>query len=150
MASDGLGEDGRSPLTAQALGAMWPDVRSRLRRSLLRTGAGVDAVDEALAEAATRALSRRLPVASPDDFCRWAFVVARNNKSASDPAGTGAQYTPWADVNGSGDISTADVAAVKARLNDDVPEAAPAAPAPSSTLASTSITRDLFSSTAIL
>lgn len=78
MASNGLGEDGRSPLTAQALGAMWPEVRTRLQRSLRRTGAGADAVDEALAEAATRALSRRLPVASPDDFCRWAFVVARN------------------------------------------------------------------------
>lgn len=78
MASDGLGEDGRSPLTAHALGAMWPEVRTRLHRSLRRTGAGADAVEEALAETATRALSRRLPVASPDDFCRWAFVVARN------------------------------------------------------------------------
>lgn len=78
MGPHASGADERPPLTAQALGAMWPEVRDRLHRSLRRSGVSEDAVDEALAEVAARALARRLPAGSPDDFCRWAFVVARN------------------------------------------------------------------------
>jgi hypothetical protein len=62
---------------------------------------------------------RRLGIVTTADY---AFVKARNFDSASDPAGTGAQYTAFADVNASGDISTADIVAVKARLNDDLPD----------------------------
>jgi hypothetical protein len=75
----------------------------------------------------------------------YAFVKARLFDSASDPAGGGAQYTAFADVNGSGDISTADITAVKARLNDDLPELAAAV-----AFEESSITRELFGSTPIV
>lgn len=68
----------RSTLTPDALAAFWPEAHRRLVGRLCGQGVDPTAAEEAVAEAATRALSRGLRVADVDDFCRWAFVVARN------------------------------------------------------------------------
>lgn len=70
------------------------------------------------------------------------FVKARLNRSASDIPSSGAQYTPFADLDGSGRIATGDVNAAKARLNDVLPPATPGARAANALQVST-ITRDL-------
>ena len=58
-----------------------------------------------------------------NSFGDLAFVRARLNRSAENE-GTGATYTPWADLNASGDINSfVDLAAVRARLNDNLPPA---------------------------
>jgi hypothetical protein len=71
----------------------------------------------------------------------YSFTRARLKTSASDPAGGGAQYSPFADVNASGDIRIDDATAVRARLNDDLPVLAASQ---ASAIASSSITRKLF------
>ena len=72
-----------------------------------------------------------------NSFGDLAFVRARLNRSAASPGTSGATYTPWADVNGSGDINSfGDLAAVRARLNDALPAAPAAAPAAQAVFAS--------------
>jgi len=75
------------------------------------------------------------------------FVKARANTSTNDTATTGAIYTAFADLNGSGRIDAIDLGAAKARNNDSLP---PAAAAAAAQLAAASITQDLFGSKAIL
>jgi CheY-like chemotaxis protein len=58
---------------------MWPVARDRLVTALRAGGVEPDRAEDAVAEAFTRALARRLVVRDVDEFCRWAFVVARNN-----------------------------------------------------------------------
>jgi hypothetical protein len=69
---------GRSVLTPALLEEYWPVARERLVNALGANGVADDVAEEAVAEAATRALGRGLVVADVEDFCRWAFVVARN------------------------------------------------------------------------
>lgn len=98
-----------------------------------------------------------------NSFGDLAFVRARHNRRADDAAGTGARYTPWADVNADGQINSfGDLAGVRARLNDAVPPATAASaglfreasllghPYSEPALVSAfSATRDLFGSGAI-
>src|SRR5688500_5629068 len=65
-------------LTPALLEQFWPVARERLVNALGAHGVAESVAEEAVAEAATRALGRRLVVTDVDDFCRWAFVVARN------------------------------------------------------------------------
>lgn len=71
-------ESAGSVLTPTRLEAMWPEARHRIVTSLCAAGVDLEAAEEAMAEAATRALARGLVVEDLDEFCRWAFVVARN------------------------------------------------------------------------
>lgn len=68
----------RSTLTPEALAAFWPAAHDRLVRALRARGVDLATAEDAVAEAAARALSRGLAADNVDDFCRWAFVVARN------------------------------------------------------------------------
>lgn len=65
-------------LDASRLGEMWPDVRARVLPRLRAVGTPPDVAEDALADAAVRALARPIFVGGLEDFCRWAFVVARN------------------------------------------------------------------------
>ena len=65
-------------LTPALLEQFWPVARERLVNALGAHGVADAVAEEAVAEAATRALGRGLVVTDVDDFCRWAFVVARN------------------------------------------------------------------------
>ena len=67
-------------------------------------------------------------------------VKARLNRAAGDAPATGAQYTPFADVNADGRIAATDLGAVKARLNS----ALPPPPAPSKSALSSPIRRDVL------
>lgn len=67
-----------STLTPEILEALWPVAHERLVQRLRACGIDGATAEDAVAEAATRALSRGLHVIDLDDFCRWAFVVARN------------------------------------------------------------------------
>ncbi|MDQ1439397.1 MAG: hypothetical protein QOK43_3026 [Acidimicrobiaceae bacterium] len=69
---------GSAEFTPALLEAMWPVAHRRLVTALRAAGADEDKAEEAVAEAFTRALARRLVIADVDEFCRWAFVVARN------------------------------------------------------------------------
>lgn len=68
----------RATLDSAALERFWPEARERLLRALAALGIDEATAEDAVSEAATRALSRRLVVDDVDHFCRWAFVVARN------------------------------------------------------------------------
>src|SRR5688500_3248259 len=65
-------------LTPALLEQFWPVARERLVNALGAHGIADALAEEAVAEAATRALGRDVVVTDVDDFCRWAFVVARN------------------------------------------------------------------------
>ncbi|HVF75519.1 MAG TPA: hypothetical protein VM938_10760 [Acidimicrobiales bacterium] len=65
-------------LTPVLLEDFWPVARDRLVGALRAKGIDAETAEEAVAEAATRALSRGLVVTDVDDFCRWAYIVARN------------------------------------------------------------------------
>lgn len=67
-----------SVLTPELLETFWPVARARLVERLKSRGADTATAEDAAAEAATRALARRVPVTDVEDFCRWAYVVARN------------------------------------------------------------------------
>jgi DNA-directed RNA polymerase specialized sigma24 family protein len=67
-----------STLTSALLGEYWPVAYDRLMKALQASGIDPATAEEAAAEAATRALSRGITTDNVDDFCRWAFIVARN------------------------------------------------------------------------
>lgn len=67
-----------SALTPELLEEYWPVARERLVNALGHYGIDVGTAEDAVAEAVTRALTRRLAVDDLEHFCRWAFVVARN------------------------------------------------------------------------
>lgn len=57
---------------------LWPTAHERLLKTLCGSGFDPATAEDAIAEAAARALARGLPFADLDDFCRWGFTVARN------------------------------------------------------------------------
>lgn len=57
---------------------IWPAARERLTRALRAQGFDEATAEDAVAEAAARAVARGLISEDLDDFCRWAFIVARN------------------------------------------------------------------------
>jgi hypothetical protein len=65
-------------LTPDVLERLWPEASERLIGALRAQGIDAAVAEDAVSEAVTRALSRGLPVADVEDFCRWGFVVARN------------------------------------------------------------------------
>lgn len=71
-------QERKAAVTPERLEAMWPEAHRRIVTSLCAVGIERDAAEEAMAEAATRALARGLVVGDVDEFCRWAYVVARN------------------------------------------------------------------------
>jgi hypothetical protein len=73
----GVGAVG-SVLTPDVLEEFWPEAKQRLLGALRSQGISEAVAEDAVSEAVTRALSRGLPVHDVDDFCRWAFIVARN------------------------------------------------------------------------
>jgi DNA-directed RNA polymerase specialized sigma24 family protein len=78
QSDDGRARTAGSTLTPEVLEGFWPLAQKRVVRSLRAQGIDAATAEDAVAEAATRALSRGLLVDDVEDFCRWAFVVARN------------------------------------------------------------------------
>lgn len=68
----------QAQLTPDELELLWPQIHGRLFKALRSAGFDAATADDAIAEAATRALSRGLPFGDIDEFCRWGFIVARN------------------------------------------------------------------------
>jgi hypothetical protein len=88
-----------------------------------------------------------------------ADVKRRLNRATDNPGSGTNGYSPFTDVNADGRINAIDLAVMKQRLNKRLPDAPPAAAPASPAAAATppvasvlpaSITRDLFSSAAIL
>lgn len=68
----------RRALTPDLLGVFWPTASARVVNTLEGCGVDPGTAEDAVAEAATRALARGLEVSDVDDFCRWLFVVSKN------------------------------------------------------------------------
>lgn len=61
-----------------AFDEIWLTARERLTRALRAQGFDEATAEDAVAEAAARAVAQGLVSEDLDDFCRWAFIVARN------------------------------------------------------------------------
>ncbi len=70
--------DERAVITAPRLAEIWPTVRLRLIRRLAVVGVDRDPAEDIAQEVALRALACGLAYSDEEDFCRWAFTVARN------------------------------------------------------------------------
>ena len=65
-------------LTPERLAAVWPEARRRLVGRLEAQGVMWADAEDVVSEACLRALAAGIPTGSVDDFCRWAYRVARN------------------------------------------------------------------------
>ena len=75
-ASDG-GAAEAIPLTASALGELYPVIARRVRSALASFGAPEHLVDDLLSEAVARALARGVAIRNADDLAAWLVTVAR-------------------------------------------------------------------------
>jgi hypothetical protein len=62
----------------QALGAVWPEVGERIRRTLVRRGVPQQMTEDFAQEAAAEALCHEVPFSTPDELFAWTYVVAKN------------------------------------------------------------------------
>lgn len=65
-------------VTPERLATMWPEASRRLLAALEAQGVDPANAEDLVSEAVTRALAVGLAADSVDDFCRWAYRVARN------------------------------------------------------------------------
>ena len=107
------------PLGQQPAGSADPTQGDRVTLTVANAGAGGTAFSTILNVLQGDADRNQKRVTAID----LGFVKARANTSTNDTSSTGAVYTAFADLNGSGRIDAIDLGAVKARNNDALPPA---------------------------
>lgn len=68
----------RPAITPLRLGAIWPEARTRVIRHVACRGADPQTAEDIAQEVALRAIDNHVGFHDVDDFCGWAYRVARN------------------------------------------------------------------------